>query len=993
MSGSIANYGFLPWMRQGISGKIDNPAASSTKERATLPVEIIFNGKKISKDAAIIGPGDILGISDKVYVKKEPDNLVFNYEANNLAYIEFYEEDFPWRYTPTNVSDGKLTPWLALLMLRDDEFTLIQGDPHGLPAKIEIKGPISNVLHPSDEHWAWAHVHVNNPTGTSGGALMTHLKNTLPNNPELAVSRLLCSRKLEPNTAYTAFVVPAFETGRLAGTNPSANLSLIDSLKMAWDIASTATLIEFPVYKYWRCGTGALGDFETLVRNLKPTVLDTDLGTRPMNISETGMGLDGLAVDDEIGMEGALAPAAFVPVAAANNASTDDYTVGLKSILNLSDTMQTSSYVGSSAIPNPYVTATSIQNDPVIVPPTYGLWHADNKKIDATSPLWLQELNLDPRYRAAAGLGASIVRERQEEYMETAWKQIGEVTAVNDKIAKARLALEVSNSIYTKHFIGAAASSTDEEFNKTVKYVGLGLKKIKFGRVDVLNVPTPPVGTTVPSLPNIVTGSKASDFSNMTKSGVDSGFRKLTRSRSSLVSKIEGLASKPGEINKKILSKMDEGDLSAAPKVDSASGSTTLTSYTASVPLSTTVYTASGMMVHSSTADWSSVYNSQIHQFKKTLQFLDRREAEINPPAPKINRSHFVNTVKTKLKPENAISERVKKLINMQVPSGAAIFKIKPIMAYPIIDEPMYDDLIQKSFEYLMPNLNQVPNNVVTLLGTNTKFIEAFMAGLNHEFSRELLWREYPTDQRGTYFRRFWDVKDTVDTGTSDYLNDIKPMHMWSGALGQNHTSRHSGGGDKLVLMIRGDLLKKYPNALIYAQKAEDYEGTTAPTPRDLKEAVDSSGMMTNDVKFPIFRANLNPDIVLLGFDVSKDEALGLTAASDPLKTNAGWYFVFRERPGQLRFGLDMPSGDTSGTSWDDLSWANMDASGDVENVKTINISNASTNPLIISLNTSSIPLVGTLPNVQWGANSAVMAWILNQAPSMVAIHAEDMIG
>jgi len=27
---------------------------------------------------------------------------------------------------------------------------------------------------------------------------------------------------------------------------------------------------------------------------------------------------------------------------------------------------------------------------------------------------------------------------------------------------------------------------------------------------------------------------------------------------------------------------------------------------------------------------------------------------------------------------------------------------------------------------------------------------------------RELLWREYPTDQRGSYFRQFWDVKGII---------------------------------------------------------------------------------------------------------------------------------------------------------------------------------------------------------------------------------------
>ena len=37
---------------------------------------------------------------------------------------------------------------------------------------------------------------------------------------------------------------------------------------------------------------------------------------------------------------------------------------------------------------------------------------------------WVAELNLDPRSRAAAGLGAEIVRQRDEEYMERAWAQV-----------------------------------------------------------------------------------------------------------------------------------------------------------------------------------------------------------------------------------------------------------------------------------------------------------------------------------------------------------------------------------------------------------------------------------------------------------------------------------------------------------------------------------------------------------------------------------------
>ena len=38
----------------------------------------------------------------------------------------------------------------------------------------------------------------------------------------------------------------------------------------------------------------------------------------------------------------------------------------------------------------------------------------------------------------------------------------------------------------------------------------------------------------------------------------------------------------------------------------------------------------------------------------------------------------------------------------------------------------------------------------------NAAFVEALLVGLNQEFNRELLWREYPTDQAGTPFARFW---------------------------------------------------------------------------------------------------------------------------------------------------------------------------------------------------------------------------------------------
>ena len=67
----------------------------------------------------------------------------------------------------------------------------------------------------------------------------------------------------------------------------------------------------------------------------------------------------------------------------------------------------------------------------------------------------------------------------------------------------------------------------------------------------------------------------------------------------------------------------------------------------------------------------------------------------------------------------------------------------------------------------VFPGLDRVPPDTVQVLQTNSPFIEAFMVGLNTEMARELLWRGYPTDQRGTYFQQFWDTRSAVPGAAS----------------------------------------------------------------------------------------------------------------------------------------------------------------------------------------------------------------------------------
>ena len=106
------------------------------------------------------------------------------------------------------------------------------------------------------------------------------------------------------------------------------------------------------------------------------------------------------------------------------------------------------------------------------------------------------------------------------------------------------------------------------------------------------------------------------------------------------------------------------------------------------------------------------------------------------------------------------------------------------ILAHPEFPQPMSEALRELAPEYLLPGLEHVPPNTATLMRTNQAFVEAFMAGLNTEMARELLWREYPTDQRGTCFHHFWDTRGA---GAPEALaRDINDMHRWAYPLGQN---------------------------------------------------------------------------------------------------------------------------------------------------------------------------------------------------------------
>src|SRR5262245_49798421 len=164
MAIEVAKYQFQSWVRKGIATQISEPdslgnpaAVLPPGERASVAIGVSINSvPQDPKPFALIGPGDIIGIHRDMIVRTEPRHRIVNFEPNYLAFIEFYDEDFPWRYSPAKPDGEKLRPWLVLLVLKEDEF--IRDDARLPLPMVSVKR--REALPRADETWLLAHAHL-----------------------------------------------------------------------------------------------------------------------------------------------------------------------------------------------------------------------------------------------------------------------------------------------------------------------------------------------------------------------------------------------------------------------------------------------------------------------------------------------------------------------------------------------------------------------------------------------------------------------------------------------------------------------------------------------------------------------------------------------------------------------------------------------------------------------------------------------------------------
>lgn len=549
-----------------------------------------------------------------------------------------------------------------------------------------------------------------------------------------------------------------------------------------------------------------------------------------------------------------------------------------------------------------------------VAPPLYGQSYPKLETLPAAGspPFWFSEANLDVRFRIAAGLGAQVVRFEQEDLMAAAWDQLAAQRTDNEQIKRAQLAEAVGQTFLDKHL----APLSPEQFVQVTAPIHAALRQgmIEGSAPQALSANESAAASAKPSPPGAAAllGGPVSS----------AAFRRLARSRGPLARRAAMIAGRaiPGASQK-----------SAKKRAGTAT------------PFAPT-----------------------------TARPTRAISALLDPAAGSAPATASLSAIKSHLLGQMDPGATALASVQQTVPEAQST---ELLQFAPDFSQPMYEALRDFFSDMLLPGLENIPRNSITLLETNPQFVEAYMLGLNHEMGRELLWRGFPADRRGTYFRRFWDVSShgTVPGPEAD----IKPVAEWQDNTHMGDHSLSGASASMMILAIRGDLLARYPRAMVYAVEAL-WSSTAADARRDLG---------TKEL-YPMFRVTRAPDITMLGFGLTAQQARGAdrpTAApnSPSIPSNdAGWFFILQEQPTELRFGLDAANDKLFGTrpaQWNDLSWAHLAPNAGALKKLTY------------------VPLNGTLKGLtlgtaSWGKNSAHMAFIVRQSPFRLAVHARTWL-
>lgn len=462
--------------------------------------------------------------------------------------------------------------------------------------------------------------------------------------------------------------------------------------------------------------------------------------------------------------------------------------------------------------------------DPLVAMPPYGWRFRPSTTLQigrAQQDAWFDRTNLDLKFRHAAGLGAEVVRRDQELFAARAWEQYEEVVEANRKL---------QNLQYAEKLV---ARVTNQRIAKLAADVVLALAE-----------PLQPY--------TLVQDSTLLDA--VQRSGTPTSY--LSRALRKVAAK------RPVHVRDR------QGAVRVEPAMPPAPGDR-----------------ARRMEMSRGTREVPSAQ-----------PFVD----EFQPHVRELLGDHAFETARRARRPAVAVQEldgaQLTKAVTARItalPSAKAVFVVtgrvgaeqavvQPVFRSPIIPLPLANKLVDIDANHLIPGIDALPQNTVAALEESRRFIESFLVGANHAMNQELRWREFPTDMRGTIFRRFWDRGLPASDTAGD---DIAEIHTWTGKLGTHFAPGAPNHEADLVIVIRGDIIRKLGQLIVVINEAAGQSWT--------------EGQGTDYE--PVFFGRVGADVAYYGFDVSRQHIL-----SQGVRDRT--FLVLYEPMGRLRFGLDIGS-------------------------------------------------------------------------------------
>jgi len=846
---------FTSWVRRGAAGAIlqPDPAAGAYAGPATFQPSITLSRDGAPQPAmtgpqlTLLGPGAVIGINSKSVVRTDPARSARNVEDNYLVQMELSRPDLPWMFTPAKQNDqNRLRPWMVLIVV-DASTTQVQpGQP--LPRITVNDAELPDL----NDSWAWAHVQVTVDDPATAAAALA------PASGGSAVSRFLCPRRLAPDTAYLACLVPSTLMGKQTGLG--LPLDAGPAIEPAWTVGAGQDVV-LPVYYSWKFSTGDDGDFKSLVLRLQgfPATSIEGFGTKPVDMSAPWQSPPEIGDGSTIQLDGALSTGVDIPVA---DAITTAFQPRLTTLLNFPATLDPASSSGNSTVS-------------AVAPPIYGNRHAGVNTVP-TDPGWLQTLNLDPRRRIAAAFGTRYVQENQEFLMAQAWDQLGAVQEANRLQALAELAAEVADRLHQRHFQTLGPSELFSIAAPTRTRLLMSQGSTLQATADATPLPTGALTVAFSrfSRPLGPLGSRA--FNSVTPTVLENGIAGRVQVTPTPAAP-DGLAAiKPSPVL-----------ATTATGLMAARGWQGLTTIEQAIP-------SPGNLIP---------IRQAVSGVAKPVKGLGLQTGlpifiTAPPPTNAAPPPSLAAVLTLALTPSAGIRRRFGGRAKIPDTLGGNSGSTK-VMACPQFTAPLGMALLSKHKEWLLPGLGNFPDDRVTVVFTNGAFVEAFLAGVNHEMNRELLWREYPTDQRGTPFRYFWPRPDRNP--------DIPPITSWnlSTPLGQNGANNGLDVENMVVLLVRGELLHRYPNTIVYAAP-----GVIADGALGLNTGVDWTP--------PQFLIKLDGRTTAFAYPLKRSDIQSNIPAG-----NAGYYFVFSEPITGPRFRFS-PDPIVPLQLWSDLDWGTV---------------------------------------------------------------------